>query len=379
MTDSWTETIAKLNASGQVTEDAAAPVSENHPEPVAGPASWQPYGLPGHASPEPEATSAAAADPLILELEHPLAEPAPADHAPAAPLVADHLVPPPVEAAHMLASTPSAIDPPPSVYGRVEPPLAIEPEVAELAPTPAVPPPLAPVEAPVAVADLVAPPEKPVEPELERAEPAPVVAVAPEPAPIVAAEPPPPASPALTETLTPAPELVPVSHTPISHTGAGHDAIDPVLAGFDHVVALAGYVLLFISVFMFGVPALATMALAYAHKNDSHLLVRSHYRFQLRIFWTAILFALLAIGSAITAGGMAITTLVDFARAHLPGVGAAMDQAHVGAWSGQISGLLLVAAVTLGVLAVVWTLVASLFGFLRLVGNRPIGHGYAAR
>ena len=352
MTDSWTETIAKLNASGHVTEDAVAPLSENHPEPVAGPASWQPYGLPGDASPEPVATSAAAADPLILELEHPLVEPVPA---------------------------PPAIEPPPSVYGRVEPPLAIGPEVAELAPTVAVLPVLAPVEAPVAVESLVAPPEKRVEPEVEQADPAPVVAVAPEPAPIVAAEPPPPASPALTETLTPAPELVPVSHTPISHTDAGHDAIDPVLAGFDHVVALAGYVLLFISVFMFGVPALATMALAYAHKNDSHLLVRSHYRFQLRIFWTAVLFTLLAIGSAITAGGMAITTLVDFARAHLPGVGAAMDQAHVGSWSGQISGLLLVAAVTLGVLAVVWTLVASLFGFLRLVGNRPIGHSYAAK
>jgi len=359
MTDRWTETIAKLNASGHLTEDAAAPVSESHAEPAAAPAAWQPYSLPGETPVEPVATPVAPADPLILELEHPLVE--------AAPVLA------------AAASAPSVIEPPPSVYGRFEPPLAIEPDVAELAPTPAVPPILAPVEPPVAMADLVAPPEKRVEPEAEQADPAPVVAVAPEPAPIVAAEPPPPASLALTETLTPTPELVPVSHAPISHTGAGHDAIDPVLAGFDHVVALAGYVLLFISVFMFGVPALATMALAYAHKNDSHLLVRSHYRFQLRIFWTAVLFTLLAIGSAITAGGMAITTLVDFARSHLPGVGAAMDQAHVGAWSGEISGLLLVAAVTLGVLGVVWTLAASLFGFLRLVGNRPIGHGYAAR
>ena len=364
MTDSWTETIAKLNASGHVAEDAAAPVSENHPEPVAGPASWQPYGLPSAAPPEPAAASTAPADPLILELEHPLVEPELAGPAPAG-------------AAPVLAAAepaPSAIEPPPSVYGRTEPPLALDPEIAEPAPMAAVMPLSAPVEAPLALEALVAPPEKRVEPAPEQADAAPVVAVAPEPAPIVAAEPPPPASPLLTEIPTPTPELVPVVHT-----NSAHDAIDPVLAGFDHVVALAGYVLLFISVFMFGVPALATMALAYAHKNDSHLLVRSHYRFQLRIFWTAILFALLAIGSAITAGGMAITSLVDFTRAHLPGVGAAMDQAHVGSWSGQISGLLLVAAVTLGVLGVVWTLVASLFGFLRLVGNRPIGHGYAAK
>jgi uncharacterized membrane protein len=158
-----------------------------------------------------------------------------------------------------------------------------------------------------------------------------------------------------------------------------HHDLDPVLAGFDHVVALAGYVLLFISVFMFGVPALATMALAYAHKNDSHLLVRSHYRFQLRIFWTAVLFVLLAIGSAVTAGGVAVTKLIEFIRDHLPGVGAAMDRTAVASWSGEFAGVLLVAAVTLGVLAVIWTLVASLFGFLRLVANRPIGHQYAKR
>ena len=163
------------------------------------------------------------------------------------------------------------------------------------------------------------------------------------------------------------------------HPAESHSAIDPVLAGFDHIVALAGYVLLFISVFMFGVPALATMALAYAHKNDSHLLVRSHYRFQLRIFWTAVLFALLAIGSAVTAGGLAVTKLIQFIRDQLPGVGAAMDQAHVSSWSGQIAGILVIAAVTLGLLAVVWTLIASVFGFLRLISNRPIGHQYAGK
>jgi uncharacterized membrane protein len=265
------------------------------------------------------------------------------------------------------------LESPPSVFGRVEP-LAPEPEVShhglthlEAAPIPApieaaAPSPPAPAPEPV-----VAQAEKVVEPPPEPAEPAAVVMPAPMLAPVVVAAPPPqPARPTLTE-------------PPVTHASDPHDAIDPVLAGFDHVVALAGYVLLFISVFMFGVPALATMALAYAHKNDSHLLVRSHYRFQLRIFWTAVLFVLLAIGSAVTAGGLAVPWLIEFARAHLPGVGAAMDQAHVGSWPAQIAGLLLVAAVTLGVLALVWTLVASLFGFLRLVSNRPIGHQYAAK
>ncbi len=372
MTDRWTETIARLNTSGHVVEDPASPVADARPAPTADTASWQPYVSPAASLTEPSVTPAAPADPLILELEHALVEPAPAAGA-----VVDHPATAQAEPSPVLAvadPAPAAVEPPSSVYGRVEPPSAIEPEAVDPALTPAVPPVPPPVEPALASEPAVAPPEKRVEPEPEQADPAPVVAVAPEPAPIVAAEPPPPASLSLTQTPPPTTDVVSVSHA-----NSAHEAIDPVLAGFDHVVALAGYVLLFISVFMFGVPALATMALAYAHKNDSHLLVRSHYRFQLRIFWTAILFALLAIGSAITAGGMAITTLVDFARAHLPGVGAAMDQAHAGSWSGQISGLLLVAAVTLGVLCVVWTLVASLFGFLRLVGNRPIGHGYAAK
>jgi uncharacterized membrane protein len=299
------------------------PAPEPHPAPVAGPASWPLYATP--AAPAPESPPASMADPLILELEH---------IAPALP----------------------AGESAPSVFGHVEP-------LAE--PTPS-PEPLPVVESAPVVEPVVAQAEKPVEPAPEPADPVRVVEPPPPPAPIVAAPAPQPARSTLTETST-------------AHSNDPHGGLDPVLAGFDHVVALAGYVLLFISVFMFGIPALATMALAYAHKNDSHLLVRSHYRFQLRIFWTAVLFGLLAIGSAVTAGGLAVSKLVDFVRAHLPGVDAMMTRANVGSWSGEIAGLLVIAAVTLGVLAVIWTLGASLFGFLRLVANRPIGHQYAGK
>jgi uncharacterized membrane protein len=350
MTDNWGEAIERLNAAS-----SPAPAQEPPPAPVAAPPSWPLYATP---APSAEAPQAQASDPLILELEHAAAQ-APAGTAPG-----------------------PVAEVPVSVFGRAEPPIpqpfAPQPEAAphglthlEAAPIPA--PARAPIEvaaanpAPVAAEPVVAQAEKVVEPAPEPAEPAPLVAPAPVLAPVVVADPPPqPARPTLSE-------------APVTNAADPNNTIDPVLAGFDHVVALAGYVLLFISVFMFGVPALATMALAYAHKNDSHLLVRSHYRFQLRIFWTAVLFVLLAIGSAVTAGGLAVSKLIAFARANLPGVGAAMDQAHVGSWSAQIAGLLLIAAVTLGVLALVWTLVASLFGFVRLVSNRPIGHEYATR
>ena len=348
MTDTWSQTVERAIAPEPAAEPAPAPA----PGPSVEPPSWQPYAAPS----EPPPAAVAHADPLILELEHDaqVAAPAPAE-------------------------------PAPSVYGRVEPdlepmqltsleiappePVAAEPPVAS-APVVATPSAEAPMAEP-----LVAQVEKPVEMVAQPAEPvaAPAPAVV-EPlpiAPVVAApalamEPPPPARSVMAE-------------APFLHAAEASHGIDPVLAGFDHVVALAGYVLLFLSVFMFGVPALATVALAYAHKNDSHLLVRSHYRFQLRVFWTAILFGVLALGAAVTAGGLAVSKLVDFIHAHLPGVDAVMDRANVGAWSGEIAGVLLIAAVTLALLAVVWTLVASVFGFLRLLGNRPIGHQFVGK
>ena len=356
MTDTWGEAIERLKAAAALS---AAPEAGPGAAPVAGPETGHappPSSWPLYATPSPDAPQ--ASDPLILELEHDGG-----GHG----LAAEAPVP--------------VADPPSSVFGRVEA-LAPEPASHELthleaqhAPIPSAPVPVEPVHLEAAPAEpdapavepVVAQAEKPVEPAPHPADPVPLVAPAHVAAPVVVADAAPqPARPILTEVQAP-------------HPAESHSAIDPVLAGFDHIVALAGYVLLFISVFMFGVPALATMALAYAHKNDSHLLVRSHYRFQLRIFWTAVLFALLAIGSAVTAGGLAVTKLIQFIRDQLPGVGAAMDQAHVSSWSGQIAGILVIAAVTLGLLAVVWTLIASVFGFLRLISNRPIGHQYAGK
>jgi uncharacterized membrane protein len=144
--------------------------------------------------------------------------------------------------------------------------------------------------------------------------------------------------------------------------------MDPLMTSLDHFVALAGYVLLFLSVFMFGVPALASVALAYAHRRDAHLVVRTHFGFQIRIFWTAVLLLVLSIASAVAGGGAA------FAREHLPGAASAVSPVQVGAWSGVAAACLIVAAVVLFVLAALWLLAASFMGFLRLLAGRPIGH-----
>jgi len=340
MTDVWSQSTELANAPEHKLDAAAPAQSELSP-------SWQPYATPGLAP-------AAPADPLIMELEH-AGDVDPPAHLEAAPSVYGRVEPnlEPMELTHLEAAPPEAPHGPPSEpapVAQAEKPVEVAAQSAEpaIAPAPAV------AEPPIAASALTAPVAAPI-------------AVA----PALATEPP-PARPIMTE----APLAQSSGQSASLAAEHGHDA---VLAGFDHVVALAGYVLLFVSVFMFGVPALATVALAYAHKNDSHLLVRSHYRFQLRIFWTAVLFGVLALGAAITAGGLAVGKLIDFIHANLPGVDTVMDRANVASWSGEIAGVLLIAAVTLGLLAVVWTLVAAVFGFLRLLANRPIGHQFVGK
>jgi uncharacterized membrane protein len=150
--------------------------------------------------------------------------------------------------------------------------------------------------------------------------------------------------------------------------------VDPVLAGFDRIVALGSYGLLFVSVFTLGVPALAAAALAIFHRDDAQPLIRSHYRFQIRIFLTALLFLILASISALLAGGLALAQLIGFIELHARQV-AAVIGADTSAREAWTAGGLAVAAFLFVGLAALWTLAASAFGFLRLVANRPIGHG----
>ena len=149
--------------------------------------------------------------------------------------------------------------------------------------------------------------------------------------------------------------------------------VDPVLAGFDHVVALLGYGLLFVSVFLLGVPALAAAALAYAHNRDSHLLVATHYRFQLRIFWTAVLLLLLAVASLAGSSVILLQQVFDFVRDHLPGMSGVIGHGPA-PWTVPLAGALGLAFFVFLALALGWTLIASVIGFFRLLSNKPIGH-----
>ena len=143
---------------------------------------------------------------------------------------------------------------------------------------------------------------------------------------------------------------------------------DPVMTQFDRLIAFIVYVLMFIGVFTFGVPSVVGLALALAHGHDSHPVLRTHYRHQVRIFWMG---AFCIAGFA--GSGVWLAALVNWGE-KISGVSTAtlgVSSAGQQAW---IGGVMLATSVSLVLFGAAWTLLQSLFGFLRLAGNRPIGH-----
>jgi uncharacterized membrane protein len=171
----------------------------------------------------------------------------------------------------------------------------------------------------------------------------------------------------------------------------------------DRSFGYLGYILLFLSVFFAGVTAFMALILAYARRDGAGPLMRSHWVFQIRIFWIA--FALTLAG-----GAMGFSAMVDWAR-HAPpalegepspdGQGQAPGMlipvadrlppapesptpAALHAWSyrfqsgpvrlGRSAAIKGMAALGLLIAATLWSLIASVFGAVRLASGRPIGH-----
>ena len=141
----------------------------------------------------------------------------------------------------------------------------------------------------------------------------------------------------------------------------------------DRNLAYLVYGLLFFSVFFAGAPALVAIAIAYARRGDVSPLVASHHRFQIVIFWVAMVLAMVAGLCVLGALGSLIANL-------------ARSVSHERSWSLdsfslEVSDLHLpVATITFGVGAMIatlltgfWLVIASVFGALRLASGRAIG------
>ena len=149
--------------------------------------------------------------------------------------------------------------------------------------------------------------------------------------------------------------------------------VSPERGETDRNLALLGYCLLLGSILFAGLPGLAAVVLAYVQRDVAAPAIRSHFNFQIRIFWVALALTVIAALSALGALAVGVGQIVD--------VG--MDR-QWDAWDGvsfdgsdiridpAIVVLLGVAAGAV-VAATLWTILAPIVGLIRLASQRGMG------
>ncbi|HEY8574635.1 hypothetical protein [Phenylobacterium sp.] len=137
-------------------------------------------------------------------------------------------------------------------------------------------------------------------------------------------------------------------------------------------LAMLGYGLLFLSVFFAGLTALVAVVIAYSQKDAAPKRIRSHFNFQIRMFWIALALTLGAAACASAGVVAGLGQIVDVAAiSGFDGVGNMhVELSDVTIDSSTIA--LLGAALVLGLLSTFWLIVASSIGFVRLA-SEPIG------
>jgi uncharacterized membrane protein len=173
-----------------------------------------------------------------------------------------------------------------------------------------------------------------------------------------------------------------VPPSPASHTAP------PFAEPGGRVLAFIGYGLLLVSLFTAGLTALLAAILAYDRKGQSGPLLRSHYAFQLRIFW--ICFALILAGGALWISAL-FTALLNAppVRIHTEPDAVLISLAYgrpipidTGVWTyhwGYAPALMgkawleAVAGSLLALAGVLFSWIGPLYGLVRLASGRPIG------
>lgn len=133
-------------------------------------------------------------------------------------------------------------------------------------------------------------------------------------------------------------------------------------------LAMLNYSLMFISSFLAGVPALIAVALAYAQRSKAPPVLRSHFKFQIALFWLAFMIAVVAGALALTGVVLAVAELITSSGANLAD-GFHLSDLRVAGWVFA----LLVGGFLLAVGDALMLMVASAVGFIRLASNRPFG------
>ena len=141
----------------------------------------------------------------------------------------------------------------------------------------------------------------------------------------------------------------------------------------DSNLALLGYFLLMGSVLFAGLPGLAAVVLAYVQRDVAGPAVRSHFNYQIRIFWVALALAVIAALSALGALAIGVGQLVDFS---MHGQWDAWDGVGFDGSDIRIDpAIIMLLGVTAGALvaATLWVIAAPIVGLIRLASQRGMG------
>ena len=165
---------------------------------------------------------------------------------------------------------------------------------------------------------------------------------------------------------------------------------------FARGMAFLAYFLLLGAVPTFGTSAVIGLIVAYARRDGSTSLIRSHHRFQIRIFWISLALTVAAMALGASAWLHALQSPLSAPPIHIepsPDAQAVVFRADEGtaylqpaavySWNysfgqglefdtrARIEGY---AAMISMALAGLWSIAAPLWGLVRLASDRPIGH-----
>ncbi len=136
------------------------------------------------------------------------------------------------------------------------------------------------------------------------------------------------------------------------------------------------YVLIFASPFFAGFTALIGVVLAYVRIARADPLARSHYAFQIRIFWTGVALLVPIILGAVLGAGVLLFQLAGVVIGQYATTwgGYGLDFAGGSVVHLSVLGIALVIAAGLLLLAfLIWILLAPVYGLARLVSGEPLG------
>lgn len=143
----------------------------------------------------------------------------------------------------------------------------------------------------------------------------------------------------------------------------------------DRNLAFLVYALLFIAPFVFGFTGLVGVVISYVRRPDADALVRSHYSFQIRVFWISVVLAVLGAIAFVFGLGVMINDVVQAVTRHGEGWDAwsvaAVEESDFEFHAASIIGFIL--WMLIAAIASLWLMAASIFGVARLAGGAPIG------